>query len=535
MAQRYTTTPTAFGTYEIFDEGKRVATGTKEVADRYLSQNAPVESPEAMSERVGRQGKPGFDVFGNPVEGTTGSGSVRRYTTPESEFMKKPNEFTESDAERIRNQTAAEMQARIKAVEDVYAGLIGNERQRGEERSGRTRAIGARGGLSGSPRGEAQREKTSRYNAELVSQLEAQKGAEIQAIYTRIDERADERIAAERSRIEGETEKYLEFLEKNRTQAIEDIKTLGSAGYTLDDLDPDDVKDLLEDTGLGSEVLLEAYMNANRPKELQTSYQYRYDEATGKILAYGVDPKTGQLKTLEAEAGTPKPSAESKLQQFPDGRLAWVDEKAKSIEFLSGVNVAKPKEPEDNSKDETALRKEFNQLPEVKQFGDLQRSYRSANQAYKAALDKNASAGSKAAADQALVTLFNKMLDPTSVVREGEYARSFQGQSALARAQGYTERLLKGGAGLTDENRKDMVDIANRLFNDAESIYTDSRSFYEDIAKDSGLDPERIFKPVTSGDPVKQAAAEAGYSEDEVDQLRNEGYNDDQILEIING
>lgn len=530
---RYTTSPTASGTYEIFDEGKRIATGTKQIADQYLAQNAPQETPDEMKIRVGNQGKPGYDVFGNPVAGAT---PVRRYTSDTEALFNKPGQFGEEDAQAIRDRTAAEMQARIKAVEDVYAGLIGEERTRGEERSGRTRAIGARGGLTGSPRGEAQAKKTEDLNTQMIRNLEAQKGAEIAAIYDRIDERAEERITAERARIEGEQEKYLAFLEKNRTQALEDLKVLGSAGYTLDDLDKNDVADLLSDTGLGSEVLLEAYMNANRPKELQTNYQYRYDESTGKILAYGVDPKTGQLKTLEAEAGTPKPSANSKLQQFPDGRLAWVDEEDKSIEFLSGVNVAKPEKPEDLSKDETALRKEFNQLPEVKQFGDLQRSYRSANQAYEAALAKNATSGSKAAADQALVTLFNKMLDPTSVVREGEYARSFQGQSALARVQGYVEQTLEGGAGLTDSNRKDMVDIAKRLFTDAEGIYNDSRSFYEDIAKDSGLNPGKIFKPITSiSDDVKAAAKAAGYDEAEVDQLREEGYDDEQIMSIING
>lgn len=470
--------------------------------------------------------------------GATPAG-IRRYTSPEEEmFGTKPSAFTEQDAEKIRQQTAAEMQARIKAVEDQYAGLISEENRRGEDRSGRTRAIGARGGLSGSGRGEAQRQKTSDLNAELIRNLEAQKGAEIAAVYDKIDSRATERIEAERARAEGEMEKYLGFLEKNRSTALEDLKVLGSAGYTLDDMDPADVDDLLKDTGFGSKVLLEAYMNANRPKELQTQYQYRYDEGSGKIIAYGVDPTSGTLKTLEAEVSTPKPSKDSKLQQFPDGRLAWVDEKGKSIEFIDGVNVAKPDKPEDFSKDETALRKEFNQLPEVKQFSDLQRSYRSANQAYEAATSKNASGGSKAAADQALVTLFNKMLDPTSVVREGEYARSFQGQSAMARVQGYVEQTLQGGAGLTDENRKDMVDIAKRLFNDAEGIYTDSRDFYKSIATDQGLDPNRIFKPVTTGmddDAVKSAAEKAGFDPAEVDQLRAQNYSDDQILEIING
>ena len=149
------------------------------------------------------------------------------------------------------------------------------------------------------------------------------------------------------------------------------------------------------------------------------------------------------------------------------------------------------------SKEETALRKEFNLLPEVKQIGDLRRSYTAANSAYQEALSKNATKGSKAAADQALVTLFNKMLDPESVVREGEYARSFVGQSAIARVQGYTQQLVSGGAGLTDSNRKDMVDVAKRLYQDAENTYQQTEQFYRGISGDAGLDADRIFKPYT--------------------------------------
>ena len=290
---------------------------------------------------LGRQGESSAI---DPLAGFESSTpKVRRYETGNEELFSggAPKAFSTEDAQKIRDKTAAEMQARIGAVEDVYAGLVTSENLRGEDRLGRTRAIGARGGLSGSPRGEAQKKKTEDYNSELIKNLEAQKASEISDIYDRIDSRSDERIAAERSRVEGETKNYLDFLEKNRKQALTDIQTLGSAGYTLDDLDQKDVEDLLSDTGFGSKVLLEAYMNANRPKELQTQYQYKYDEGTGKVMAYGVDPKTGKLVTLEEEVGTPKPSANSKLEQFPDGRLAWVDEGEKSIEFIDGVNVSK--------------------------------------------------------------------------------------------------------------------------------------------------------------------------------------------------
>ena len=60
-----------------------------------------------------------------------------------------------------------------------------------------------------------------------------------------------------------------------------------------------------------------------------------------------------------------------------------------------------------------------------------------------------AKAGDMLAGSQAILISFNKLLDPGSVVRESEYARSATGQSALETLKGYADKLKKGGAGVT--------------------------------------------------------------------------------------
>lgn len=57
--------------------------------------------------------------------------------------------------------------------------------------------------------------------------------------------------------------------------------------------------------------------------------------------------------------------------------------------------------------------------------------------------------GQMLAGSQAILISFNKMLDPTSVVRESEYARSATGQSALETMRGFVDKLKEGGAGVT--------------------------------------------------------------------------------------
>ena len=62
---------------------------------------------------------------------------------------------------------------------------------------------------------------------------------------------------------------------------------------------------------------------------------------------------------------------------------------------------------------------------------------------------KMAQNGDLLAGSQAILISFNKLLDPTSVVRESEYARSESGQSALETLRGFVDRLAKGGSGVT--------------------------------------------------------------------------------------
>ena len=127
--------------------------------------------------------------------------------------------------------------------------------------------------------------------------------------------------------------------------------------------------------------------------------------------------------------------------------------------------------------------------PWVKDFPIVQRSYRAMVSALDSALKAGADKKSKASADQALITLFNKMLDPTSVVREGEYSRSEQGQSFLQQAQSWVQQAAGGGAKITDESRQEMVNIAKTLYKNSLKDYSTALDSYEAQAVDSGIDP----------------------------------------------
>lgn len=76
------------------------------------------------------------------------------------------------------------------------------------------------------------------------------------------------------------------------------------------------------------------------------------------------------------------------------------------------------------------------------------------------------------ATDQIVITSFNKILDPTSVVRESEYERTPQNVAIVDRAEGWLNRLKEGGAGLTQENiveirnaARDMTELRRQIVN----------------------------------------------------------------------
>jgi hypothetical protein len=105
---------------------------------------------------------------------------------------------------------------------------------------------------------------------------------------------------------------------------------------------------------------------------------------------------------------------------------------------------------------------------------------------------------SRVALDQAIVTIFNKLLDPGSVVRESEFARTPEGASTLNRAQGFVEKLSQGGVGLTDPDRQEIVDVARELVSAQNELAKGDVAFTNAEAKLAEINPVRLtgkFKP----------------------------------------
>lgn len=137
----------------------------------------------------------------------------------------------------------------------------------------------------------------------------------------------------------------------------------------------------------------------------------------------------------------------------------------------------------------TNLRKEFLTHPTTKSFLDIQDKYFKMQDAY----NNSKNLTSNNTLDQALINTFNKILDPQSVVRESEYARTPEGLALLDRAAGIMGKMQKGGAGLTKGERQSLVAMAKVFYDRSQDVYNQNKALYTDLSTSYGIPVERVI------------------------------------------
>lgn len=138
---------------------------------------------------------------------------------------------------------------------------------------------------------------------------------------------------------------------------------------------------------------------------------------------------------------------------------------------------------------EGAFRKEFDALPEVKTF----KVVRPQIQTIRSLATKPDPTGPD---DIALIFAFMKLLDPNSVVREGEFATAQNSQGIPDQWRNAYNRALSG-ARLNPVQRKDMLGTANRYYGNYRSAYNTAAENYRGYARDAGLKPDNVARTYT--------------------------------------
>lgn len=156
-----------------------------------------------------------------------------------------------------------------------------------------------------------------------------------------------------------------------------------------------------------------------------------------------------------------------------------------------------------NFRAEGDLRKEFTNLQPVKNF-----------QALSEAMGRISASAEKpdAAGDLSLIFAYMKMLDPTSVVRETEFANA-QNAAGVPDQIRNTWNRLRNGERLNPDQRAEFTGRAVMLYNQAKDQYSRTVDQYRGIATAQGVDPMRAIPDFTYSGQMPAPAAPDGSPE----------------------
>lgn len=194
---------------------------------------------------------------------------------------------------------------------------------------------------------------------------------------------------------------------------------------------------------------------------------------------------------------TPQESA-----QYGPGRW-WMDENGKSSQ-ISGTAPADKDEDGYTTRQRNQatvdVKTKFEALPQVKAFRDVQTSY---GVIRNLADKKNPTASD----DIGMIFSYMKMLDPGSVVREGEFANAQNSGGVPDQVVNAYNKALRGNR-LNAQQRQFFAQTAGRIVVERRIQFDSAAAEYRRLAQDFGGDPSRIApEPGKWKERGKQASA----------------------------
>jgi len=121
------------------------------------------------------------------------------------------------------------------------------------------------------------------------------------------------------------------------------------------------------------------------------------------------------------------------------------------------------------------------------------------------------------AGDMGMVFSFMKLLDPTSTVRESEYANAAKAAGVPERLVAQINRVVNGQI-LGPSQRQDFLKQAETLYRNQEKAHAQQESVYSELAEKQGLDPKQVV--VELRDSAVPALTAEVFSKEDYDALK---------------
>jgi hypothetical protein len=217
-------------------------------------------------------------------------------------------------------------------------------------------------------------------------------------------------------------------------------------------------------------------------------YKVAQADAKKKAAEEAVKEKARLEKKKGAERSEDQKRADSREQRgyqnaMRVARLASGD-KAAAAEFQKGNEMFDR---------EQGLRKEFDSLPEVKNYRNASATF----EALKSAFQSDPSGAS----DLTMIFTFMKTLDPGVSVQEGDVANAQNTGGLSDRIWGYYNQAVGNGR-LSDEQRAHFVQEAEKQLANHRRRYDEVRRRYDEIATASGVEPGLVARGEATSRPA---------------------------------
>mgnify|MGYP003472166713 CR=1 FL=1 len=398
----------------------------------------------------------------------------------EEEALKRVQDYNDSQSntdtnyENIMRDTLRQFQGEIDATNAVYADKLRVAGIQGQSRLGQQRAENFNSGAVNSSFGNAAQDRTQSYNNDIEAGIQAQKLQSLAQIENSARELGNKYYQDKKAAKESGLSGYLENIKSAGTQKeaiAQDIATsMINSGLTVDEISPAKLELIAKNAGVPVQQIKNTFTAVKKAyeKEALTStsksvsvqeYEYaKQNGYTGSFTDYQNEDANRKAVSSGSSSGGLTP-----YQQF------------QATQSIAKDTQNRTENAREMSRQANMISSGYNAIVSSK--------------------DKK----NRSLQTQAIITSFNKILDPTSVVRESEYDRTSAGQSLLQRLEGKVNNIAQGGAGVTDATLKEASDIAKEYLKNSQASVLAENQRAVAMANQFGLNSDFVTTSYSGG------------------------------------
>lgn len=362
-------------------------------------------------------------------------------------------------ASDIYSQRLQMYQGQIDSLNQLYNDRIASADNQQVADEGKQRAISFSRGIQNTPISDAQITQVRKNTDEIKGTINAQRSAEIgQLLGTARNNALQDAKDKETAKRAG-AQDYIDYLkgasDRKKTNASAIISALAQKGVKVEDLSDAELKDLSDSLGFSPDGIKTLYEGEFAKLAKAVNPDTSIQKIGGRVLL--IDKVTGKtINDLGADAGGDSLTAYQKFQ--------------------ATQAIAKDNEARTSKSQEIA-----------RQAGLITSSYQNI-----------VNGGDKNLNTQAIIASFNKILDPSSTVREGEYDRTSEGQSLIAQLTAKVQNITAGGGGVTLDTLKEASDIGNQYLANAKKTIESQNTRAVNMANQFGLNSDFVTSTYSS-------------------------------------